>query len=339
MARKPTAKKRTSKKPVAHSRRWFVPYPLMVFLLLAAGAFLTAWTFRVDAQDILVTARIQGPALTGPATITSPADGTHFSAVPITVEGSCPTNAAYVEIFRNGLMGGSGICSAGGTFSLSTDLFDGRNDLTAHSFNITDDEGPVSTAVSVFYDAPPPPVLDTGQPNLPEQASQNASSAVQKHKKAPLTLKTSFVYKGYYIGQQVDWPLEVSGGSEPYALNVDWGDGKNSIISRKTSGQFTISHVYATAGGYKGSYIVKVQASDTESAYSYLEFFVIVNAKEAVPGIGNIYNKPPPTIGGLRHLLWIAWPVYVLVILMAVAYKLGEREELLVLRKRGMLRR
>ncbi|MBX4197276.1 hypothetical protein KW801_01820, partial [Candidatus Saccharibacteria bacterium] len=278
---------------------------------------------------ILVTARISGPAITDPASITVPADGTHFSAVPIDVSGSCPTNAAYVEIFKNNVLAGSAICSAGNTFELQIDLFPGRNDLTAHSFNITDDEGPVSAIVTVYYDVPQPPPTPPG-----------STTPISKPSKPnPFLLKTAFLYKGYYTGQEVQWPVEIVGGNPPYALNVDWGDGQNSIISRKAAGEFMINHTYSMAGGYKGSYTIKIQASDTDSNYAYLQFFVIVTDTQTGPSIGNIYTKSPPTIGSLRHLLWVAWPAYISVLLMVVAFKLGEREEFLFLRSHGRLRR
>src|SRR6266550_3261904 len=100
-------------------------------------------------------------------------------------------------------MSGSAICTGSRIFELQIDLFPGKNDLTAHSFNINDNEGPVSAITTVYYDIPAP---SSGQtPN-------------------PLILKTAFIYKGYYVNQEVDWPLEISGGNKPYAFNIDWGD-------------------------------------------------------------------------------------------------------------------
>jgi hypothetical protein len=252
--------------------------------------------------------------------------------VPITVNGSCPPNAAYIELFRNGFMGGSAICSSSSTFEIQTDLFPGANELTAHSFNSTDDEGPVSAKVTVFYDVPQPPA-PTGTPVVTKPTGGSS-----KPTGSPLTLKTAFVYKGYYVNQPVEWPLDVSGGTPPYAFNVDWGDGSNSVISRRESGQFNIKHTYAKPGGFKGSYKIRVQASDTDSNYAYLELFVIVNAKSQ-DFLGSIYSKPPPSLTGLRGLLWVAWPAYLTVFLLVITFKLGEREELLILRRRGLLRR
>lgn len=327
MAR-PKIKKRAAKS-VKRKKKFlfFIPYPLIVFLLLCVGVYLVAWTFNAHADDIIVKAIIHGQPVTDKAVINSPAEGTHFKAVPITVSGTCPTNAAYVEIFRNGVMGGSALCDLSGNFQLQSDLYDGANKLEAHVFNITDDEGPVSDPVNVVYDAPPPPpALNTGQTTAP------------KPKTSPLLLKTAFVYKGYYIGEQVSWPVEISGGAAPYALNVDWGDGQNSIISRSAAGQFYINHVYQSTGPDKGSFTIKVQASDTAQNYTYMQFFVIVNQKTTqnlTAGGANIYSKGPPTLGGLHDWVWAAWPVYGAVSLMVLSFWLGEREEYLILfRKR-----
>lgn len=319
------AKKRASK-TTKRKRFLFLPYPLVIFLFLLSGVYLVAWTFNAHADDIIVKAVIHGENIASPSVITSPSDGTHFTAVPVKVTGTCPTSAAYVEIFRNNSMSGSAMCSGSSTFEIMIDLFSGQNKLEAHVFNITDDEGPVSIAVTVYYDPPAPatPSLQTSPP------AKNSD---------PFQIKTAFVYKGYYVNQEVQWPLEISGGTAPYALNVDWGDGQNSIISRKDAGQFDIAHTYKTPGGFHGNYTIKVQASDSEGNYSYLEFFVVVNSSTAAGVGGTIYSKGPPSLGGLHQWVWAAWPIYGSLLLMVFSYMLGEREEFLLLRKRHQLKR
>jgi hypothetical protein len=334
MPKRKTAKKRAAK--TTKKRFFFLPYPVVLLLLLASGLLLLAWTFKVSATDVLVTARIQGPAIASPATIENPADGTHFSAVPITVTGSCPPNAAYVEIFRNNFMGSSALCGPDGKYEVQTDLFADKNELTVHSFNITDDEGPVSDKVVVYYDVPQPPASNPNQ--APGGAPSNGRTP-NKNNVPPLILKTAFLYKGYYVNQQIDWPIEISGGSAPYAFSIDWGDGSSGVISRKDAGQFSLNHAYKKPGGYKDSYKISVQASDTDGSYAYLEFFVIVNNQDKTALINSINSKPPPSLNNFRHLLWVAWPAYASVTLMTVTFKLGERQELMILKRRGLLRR
>jgi hypothetical protein len=331
MAR-PKNKKRASKQSYSQKKRPVLAYPLFIFILLCTGVFLVGWTLRATAINIKVTARIPGPPVTNQATIETPTTGEHFNSIPIDINGNCPANAAYVEIFSNGVMKGSAICGPDFSYQISVDLFPGVNELVAHSFNITDDEGPVSATVSVFYDVPqPPPTVPNDGVGSPSSPSPEATPL--------LLIKTAFLYKGYYVGDKVEWPIEISGGNPPYALSIDWGDGTTDVISRGRPGKFNIAHTYSQAGGYKGSYEVKVKASDSKGKKAYLQFFVIISEDTQVAPVGSIYSKPPPRLGGSLRWLLVAWPAYGVVVLMTLSYILGEREEMIILRKNGMLKR
>jgi hypothetical protein len=328
-------KKRASKQIKSRKSRFFLPYPLLIFLTLCAGVFLVAATLNVSANDLLVSAKVAGPPVTSPAAITSPVNGTHFSSVPISVSGTCPANAAYIELFRNNVMSGTAICSSG-NFQLSSDLFVGQNDLVAHVFNVTDDEGPVSSIVTVFYEPPAPPSGTGGSSSSPSSTPSSSYSV------APLQLKTEFVYKGFYVGDPVVWPVEITGGTAPYAVNVNWGDGFNDVISRGSAGSFNLTHIYQSSGNNKNnSYTIKINAADNVDQKAYLQFFVIVNSKKnvSITGTSNdIFTKSPPSLGN-KNWLWIAWPAYGLLVVMGISYLLGERAELAILSHRGLLKR
>src|SRR5581483_5395570 len=170
MARKQASKRRNLKV--------YIGYPAVIFILLCAGIYLVAWTLGAHA-DQTIKAVIHAQPVTQPATIDPAiANGTHYNQIPIEVNGTCPQNAAYIEIFDNGVMGGSAICD-NGFYDPTLNLFPGLNVLEAHSFNSTDDEGPVSAPVSVYYDPPAAPATE------------------------PLLLQTAFIYKGYDVGQTV----------------------------------------------------------------------------------------------------------------------------------------
>ena len=330
MARK-KPQKRANRQYKSRKKRSLFAYPLFIFLLLCAGVYLIAWTLRAGAADIHVTAKVSAPFVTQPATITSPTDGAHFTSIPIDVTGNCPPNAGYVEIFDNGVMAGSAICDGSNNFDLSINLAPGSNALVAHVFNTTDDEGPVSAAVTVVYDAPqPPPATNPGSQGNPSTPSTPSSAK-------PFLLTTAFVYKGFHVGDQVEWPISLSGGTAPYAVSIDWGDGTSDLLSRSQDGNFDINHTYSQSGGYKNSYVIKVKATDESGQGAFIQFFVIVTPDSIKQG-GSIFSKPTPRLGGLNWLI-VAWPLYTIIVLMAVSYRLGEREELLTLRKKGMIRR
>lgn len=335
MSRKKPVKR--ARKPVkGRQKRSVFAYPLFIFLLLCTGVLLIAWTFKTGAANINVTAKVSDSFVTDPAVITAPTEGSRFTSIPIDVHGTCPTSpsytAAYVKIYDNDVFRGSAICDGSAEFSLSIDLFPDENSLTAHIFNSTDDEGPVSTAVTVFYDVPQPP------PQTPPSEPATPNSPKPSNPANPPIIKTTFVYKGYHVGDQIEWPIEITGGSPPYAVSVDWGDGNADLISRPQAGEFKISHIYSQSGGFKNSYTIKVKVTDAAGGTGFMQFFVIV-APENIQQSGNIFNKPIPKLGSGLNWLWVAWPAYLLVTLMAISYKLGEREELLILRKRGRLRR
>lgn len=327
MARK-SAGRRPVKKFKSRAKRAVFGYPLFIFLMLCGGVFLLTATFPGLADDVHITAKVSAPLVIDPAVITDPAEGTHFSAIPISVSGTCPANAAYVEIFRDSIMSGSAICDTNQAFQLSIDLFPGANSLTAHVFNLTDDEGPVSGAVDVIYDPPQPspPAAGGGSPKTPSATA------------SPLRVETEFVYKGYRLGDLVEWPLAVNGGRAPYSADVDWGDGSHTTYLRESAGAFTISHRYLRLPQSDNSFTIKVSVTDADGRQAFIQFFVLVTSKVSSAPAASIFNKPPPTINS-HDWLWIAWPAYAAVIVMAVSYWLGEREELIILKKKGMLKR
>jgi hypothetical protein len=326
MPRKTTRKRAKSKQRTILNFSW----PAVVFFLLCVGIMLAGWTFLASAADITVRAKVSAPLPTGPATIDTPTNGRHFSHVPVTVSGTCPSDGsgAYINLYRNDVFSGSAICDGGQQYSLSTDLFPGANKLKAVIYNKTDDPGPDSNTPIVYYDVPVPPSPPPSQPPAPSKPSGQSTQ--------PLTITSDFKFIGYSVGQTVRWKLAIGGGTSPYAINVDWGDGKNSVVSLKGAGEFTIEHSYDKPGGYKGSYPIVVTAGDAVGDQSLLQLFVLVNSEGTGPIAGTTI-KPPPLAPTKNWLKWI-WPTYAIVSLMALSYLLGEREELLMLKKRNRLR-
>lgn len=310
--------RRAAKKIKKRSKIVSLAYPLYLFLLLCAGVFLVAATLRTNAADILIRAKVNAPSVTEKAVITSPAANATLSSIPVTVTGTCPANAGYVEVMDDGVMRGVAICGPDADFELMVDLTAGRNTLTARVFNITDDEGPVSDSVTVFY-AP-------GGNINPSAASSGSLPQ----------LNTDFIYKGYHLGDNVIWPLKISGGKPPYTVDVDWGDNTSSRYNQNTVGLFNIAHTYQELPPNGKNFVIKVTAKDSLGAKAYLQFFVIV-ASAAAPGTSaNIFTKPPPSLSN-SNWLWYVWPAYLLILIMTLSYWLGEQEELIILKRKGLL--
>jgi hypothetical protein len=319
-------KKGATRRQYTKKNGFFLPWPAVIFILLCIGVLLLGWTFKTAAEDINVTAKVSAAPLAGPAIITNPSNGQHFSSIPITVSGTCP-DGSYVTVTKNGVFGGSVVCNSQ-TFELRMDLFPGANELIAQDYNITDDPGPTSTPITVYYDVPPVPTPKKGQPNPAAYP--------------PFVLQTNFKLTGFEVGQTATWKLQVSGGVPPYLFKVDWGDGSFSNVNHSDAGEFEISHVYSKVGKNGGYYTIKISATDSAGQKAFLEFFLLIKAKQGAPATGTIVNKKPnnPFSGvSSETLLLLAWPAYGIVVLMAISYWLGEHEELAILRHLGKLKR
>jgi hypothetical protein len=335
-----SAIKRAQKTRPLHKR--IMLHPFFVFIFMCIGVLLVAWTLKAAAVNIKVTARVAGVAPSIPAVINSPVENDRFSTLPVSISGSCPADS-YVNIFSNGVELGTALCSVSNDFSLSISLFPDQNELIAHVYNLADVEGPQSNPVNVFYDVPPPPV------NPPPSsgggsASQTPASTTKDYPKTtnkPFLVQTEFNTQGFYVGEKVNWPISITGGQKPFALNVDWGDGSSSVYSRAEDGDFEISHVYLQPGPNQGSYSIKINASDSNNTNAHLDFFVFVSANDN-PLVANSANHSGTgaSLGGISKSffeqykwLLVAWPSYATVLLMGASFWLGERQEFLKLHR------
>lgn len=309
---------------------------MLVMIMLCVGALLSSWTQVVtaDSASYTVHASVPGPAPTVPATIDSPLSGVVFKNTPVTVTGTCPTGT-YVEILRNNFSSGIALCSATGTYSLQIDLFNGVNLLLARDYSYTDQPGPDSGITTITY-SPNNPVTGGGGTVSPTPYSPtNPNNVVPE----PLVLKAHYTFVGYYIGQPATWDIHIEGGSPPYAMSVEWGDGTTQLYSIKESRDVSIQHVYKKTGGYHGSYPVKITATDADGDQTYLQLLVIISAKPKTVAAGS-------TIGGgggigqwlnefnLGNTIGYIWSAYGLVFLMLLSFWLGERREYFVLQHR-----
>src|SRR5690606_8172348 len=125
-----------------------------------------------QAEDVVVTAVVQAGSIPPAApVILSPPGESVLTTVPVPVSGTCPPGF-IIKLFRNDVFSGSALCSAEGTFLISTDLLVGKNVLVARVFNAANNEGPRS-ADHVLYYAPPgavvPPSTSQPMPQTPDQ--------------------------------------------------------------------------------------------------------------------------------------------------------------------------
>ena len=248
------------------------------------------------------------PAPTQGASITLPGNGASFSESPIDVRGICP-NGLLVQVYNNGVLVGSVMCN-NGSFSLRVSLFAGTNELTAIVYDELEQAGPVSNTVTINY-------TDT---------RFTAFGAL-------VTLTSSFGRRAAPVGTQLSWPLQLSGGSGPYAFSIDWGDGTApELKSQALAGLVTINHTYKKAGIYQ----VNIRVTDANGVSAFLQVIAVASGKvdSAVTApntsSGNTTQAPP-------QILWI--PTAIAMILLLPSYWLGRRSQLISIRNKMLKER
>lgn len=290
-------------------------YPLLGLLLLMVGILLTATTLQVMAADVTVTAVANGSPPVQAAVILSPKHHDRFTDSSIPVSGTCAPGY-YVKIYRNDIFSGAAICTDGGTFSITTDLFAGRNDLQARTYNVADVEGPRSKVVTVYYD-PPAPV--PGEPGYQPGGRPDPES--------PFYLSTEYFFKAAYSGQRISWDFKIMGGKGPYTVYAVWGDGYSDVYPNKEGGNFTIEHIYNTLKEKREYYSVTVRIVDSRGFSASLQLISIMNDPNVISGALVRPNDGSPftTVKLFSGLLKFVWSAYGIVLLMGICFWLGER--------------
>lgn len=233
------------------------------------------------------------------ASITTPGNGAGFTNSPITVNGICPSGL-LVEIFDNGVMVGSTMCK-NGSFSVQISLFNGKNELTAEVFDDLGQQGPTSNKVTVTYN------------------NSRLTAFGQL-----LTLTSQYGRRSAPVHTKLVYPLQLTGGTGPYAFSIDWGDGtKPELKSQATAGGLDISHTYDNAG----IYVVSITVTDSNGVTAFLQVIAVASGKvsQAAASAGD-KSSTTYTNGKPQMLLW---PTIILLILLLPTYWLGRRSMLI----------
>lgn len=247
---------------------------------------------------------IAAPPPTEGARIIVPSGGQTFNQPIITVSGVCPSGL-LVELLNNGVMVGSTFCEDG-SFALQISLFPGQNELSAKVRDDLGQEGPDSNTVTVQY-------------NTPDAEFSAFAEAI--------ILTSAFSRRAANPGSTLIWPLQLSGGTGPYAFSINWGDGTEpQLISQSTAGIVNISHVYQNPGIYR----VTIRVTDSNGITGFLQVIAVANGAAEAAIVDA--NEQPERVVIRTRILWI--PAAVVLLLMIPAFWLGRRHEARAMRKR-----
>lgn len=197
---------------------------------------------------------------------------------------------------------GSASCE-NGSYKLQIDLFGGGNVLVARIYDALDQAGPDSSSVTVNF-----------------QDSQFTQTIER------VSLTSTIARLGAPLGQQLSWPIVLSGGRGPYAVSVDWGDGSAADLkSVSFTGTVDLTHTYKTAGIFR----VIVKATDANGTTAYLQLIGV--------GSGTVTQATATSGGGSAadtRYIYIWWPVLLLIPFAVVAFWVGRRYEVVSIHRR-----
>lgn len=286
--------------------------PLLIVLgfvgILLGNVTVAAQSPGPQSGSIGLTGTVEGEPPDTAATIDSPNTGARFTDSPVTVSGTCPAET-LIEVYKNDIFAGSTLCTSQGIYSFEIDLLFGENRLVAQVYDALNQAGPPSDSVVIFYDGIPP------QPSPINSLDFGGSQ---------LLLNTDSVFRGTFPEQTFSLPVSIIGGTPPFAVNVQWGDSNNAVISRNDNVNFNATHSYARAGTYQ----VTLQASDSVGRVAFLTVAAIVNgAPDSLAGTTGTTSTP--------NQLLALWPLYVSLVAIVVSFWLGELREKRILQKRG----
>lgn len=284
---------------------------LLLAVLVIAAFFLVIGADGASAQSsdpeqsgsVGLTGTISAPAPTQGAVISFPTNGQIFSDTPITVTGTCPPSL-IVKIFKNNVFAGSVMCEDNGTFSLQTDLFVGINEIVARVYDDLDQAGPDSNVVTVTY-----------QDNTPGLGPK-------------VIITSNYAKRGVDPGNELIWPVILSGGTGPYAFSVDWGDGTEpDLFTQAFAGNIDLKHIYDRPGIYR--IIIKVVDSNGNTAF--LQLVGVANG----PLSQTTESGDDPQAGYTATKTKIVWWPAALIVPFAIStFWLGKRYMVHVLKKR-----
>lgn len=294
----------------------YTSYLSLGVLLLIVGLALIAYTANAatpydgpESGSIGLTGTMPADPPTVAATIDTPKDGKRFAETPVTISGTCPDNT-LVEIFKNDIFAGSMPC-VDKKYSLDIDLLIGKNEIIARVYDALNQPGPDSNAIIIYYDA------------LPAQTDPLSPISFSGEQ---LLLNTDAAFRGVFPDQELKIPIDIIGGIPPYAVNIQWGDSNNKVVSRNDNNTFKVGHTYLKAGTYQ----ISIQASDAEGRVAFLTVASIVNGQ---PNIATNTSN----ISDATNKLLVLWPLYAGAVAVVISFFIGEWREKRMLAKHGLL--
>jgi hypothetical protein len=189
----------------------------------------------------------------------------------VLVAGNCPVMAPAltVVVLMDGKVAGSALCGANNDYALAVKLVAGSHKLVTQTYTVTGGQGPDSPAVTVAY-----------QPKGGAATAKSALNTAGASSAPALVPDEPF----YLVGADnaAEWNGKISGGTAPYRVTLDWGDGKRATYTTADA-QLRYTHQYS--GGTSHSITVAVADASNQFAqlqYAAVNYLAVMNTPSAL---------------------------------------------------------
>jgi hypothetical protein len=287
-----------------------------------------------------ITVDVLGAAPTVGADITYPTTNTTTKSPEIQVTGTCAPDL-LVATYNNGIFAGSSVCQSDSTYATVIQLVVGVNILQSQDYDGLNQPGPVTAQVQITREQDPVPVISV-DPDVPTIAKTPAdiapdltppvvapapqptvnpcfdTSKTDALNPANPTIIANCIKRSIFTGDTVTLPIRVTGGTPPYALSIDWGDGFTELKTVLDTEYHNYQHTYKTAGILG----VSLKTTDAKGITSFLQTVVQVNGTAAAAGSSSSFTS---IISGLGSV-WTEAPVplYVAAVTLVLGFWVGD---------------
>jgi hypothetical protein len=219
----------------------------IVFTLAGVAMWGLGSLASATAQSLFnVTGTLATPVPSVAAIISTPSSGAIVTASPTVVAGNCPVVSpqVVVAIDVDGTRAGSSICDANNDFSVPVTLAPGAHKLVAHTFTITGGSGPDSDGLPITYSSEKPVAVNTHHSRVTLASSVKMTpkqTTMQSGTVIAATADTPFSYLG--ASKAITWAGSITGGTAPYHVIADWGDGSQDEYG-VSAGHQALAHSY-----------------------------------------------------------------------------------------------
>jgi len=320
--------------PHAHTgrpiRHHHTSHGVLLVALLLTGILLFSNLGALRAYGVAnsgshtVSVDVTGAPPTTGADITYPTTNTVTQSEQIQVTGTCEPQL-LVATYNNGTFAGSSICTSNSDYATIIHLVVGVNILQSQNYDGLNQPGPVTAQVVITREQVPDPVITPQNPVTPITATEpqdiqpdptpevietpapqpavnpcyEQSNQIEFNPSDP-TIIASCIIRDIFAGQTITVPIRVTGGTSPYALSINWGDGVTDLKTVLDGEYHNYQHTYTQAGIIN----ISLKTTDATGATSFLQTVVQVNGPtnpENIPtpigtivsGIGSIWTEVP----------------------------------------------